>query len=155
MVYTPTSWNEGVAPGISAAQLNRMEDGIEFAADGVIEQTTFVTAGTVPSAYGNYATTNFTIPTNWNTWDCHADALFQMGGATGFQLDYLIRIDGVDSSEHQGTAAPGERRVASIRGWRLGLVSTGAVQVNFRCQDGGDGIFLRGTYLHAIARRKT
>lgn len=29
--YTPTSWNEGAAPGISAAELNRIETGVDGA----------------------------------------------------------------------------------------------------------------------------
>lgn len=39
MVYDPTTWIEGAAPGISAAELNRIEAGVKLAHDPAYERS--------------------------------------------------------------------------------------------------------------------
>lgn len=53
MAFSPTTWVSGGAPGISAAELNRIEQGIEKVDGGVYLSTSLLNNATAPNVYDN------------------------------------------------------------------------------------------------------
>lgn len=71
MVFVPTTWNSGAAPGISAAELNRIEAGIKNT-DAGVNYRVDPNVADLPSTYQQYMTTisraRPDAPYNWPHW---------------------------------------------------------------------------------------
>ncbi len=173
MPFTKTAWNEGASPGISAAELNRIETGIEDAhiEAEYVEGSTEVATVILTASLITIASVSLTIPTFWNTWDAVGWASYAIdgdsspggGGDRNSRYEALIRVDGTD----QQTQLAGVSIIGSgssfgsggVGGRRTGLTATGSrivARLRARSLDTATTTMsLEDIFLYGIARRAT
>ncbi len=169
MPFTKTTWNEGASPGISAAQLNRIETGIDEAftsgeyEHGFIEHSP---ATILNTTLNNVLTVNLTIPGHWNTYDLWGTCTFAAKGDSTSGPEHLmfetqLRLDEVDFQVQRGGMFDGE--IGSESSWgggaisaiRLGATNTGAIATRLRARELQSDVVLHDKFLYSIARRVT
>lgn len=163
MTFEETTWNEGAAPGISAAELNRIEDGI-LVAQEVENYNTDEILVVLTTDWQDVAGVNLTIPSHWNTWDAFFLASYVYEGhdsINGFNVTTMIN----------GSQSVRQRRAYAINAgefatWdeagmegsffelRTGLAVTGLVSFRLRAKADSSGAveIFEGVYW-ARARR--
>lgn len=137
MTYTPTNWNEGVAPGISAAQLDRMEAGIDFGHPLIVSDSAIDNnlSAISPSTRTQLLVVTLAIPVKWNTWDCFVWASYVFQNGSSFDASFLnmeLDVDGtnvLDSDISQPTTMNSFRTPGSMVARVEGLSVTGDVDV--------------------------
>ena len=65
---TVTDWNEGASPGISAAQLDRIEQGILDAHESVVEGKQQHVGKILTGTYSSVSPIGLTVPASWVTY---------------------------------------------------------------------------------------
>lgn len=98
-IYTPTDWNEGAAPGISAAQLDRIEAGVDEANEEL--ELMFVTPARTLAIVGTLTTGNnkLNLHTDSGPWQVEVIELIARVrvAPTGGPLDVTVHYnDGTD-----------------------------------------------------------
>lgn len=135
MTYTPTDWNEGVAPGISAAELDRIEAGIDFVHPLIVSDSDYVTGSTGLGARALILDVVLPIPSKWNTWDCMFFANWVWRSGSTFSISTAIaelEVNGTEARQTDwSTAEPwtGLRIPSSLSGRVSGLAVTGNIDV--------------------------
>ncbi len=143
--FTPTTWNEGVAPGISAAQLNRIEAGIgDSHADASAHmdfETQVDTAVTLAlgATFSSYKTFSYGVPGFWGTYRLNVVLGAHVEGVGSGSVHLQARIDGIDRDDFENERVTGSTEFPfECSGNRPGL--SGTVDVILRARGSASSV---------------
>ncbi len=156
--YTPETWVEGAAPGISAARLNNIEAGVLDAHEDLGAHIDFaldedVDISLLTTSFADIATFTYTPPTAWGDYKILSEVQAQVQGfGATTDVHLVLRVDGVDGSDFEFTVVtststfPGT--VWHHRNGRSGPID---VILRARVEGGAPNVNIRNSFFKATA----
>lgn len=158
MSYTKTDFNEGAAPGISAAELDKIGDGIEAAYDiietGLVGSITVVT---LTDTYQASLSETFTKPAAWTSYDLLAicsTLLRDAGGSSAAGIFIKLSLDGLGNAIARLDIKDQDYAIHVVQHRKAGITGDAAILVEGKMTVGDQGK-IEFTQVSYIAIRKS